>query len=71
LHLKNHVARFLITKLLEICDYIEKARENEANVRVLLIIRQLFKEARGVRIIKGQKTPNKIIEVLEPTLPLI
>lgn len=50
---------------------IEKARDNEANVRILEILRQLFENNRGVRIIKGHKTQNKIIEVLEPTLPLI
>lgn len=42
-----------------------RAQNNEANTRVLEIVAEIFPQNKGIRIIKGHTTPNKIIEVLE------
>lgn len=42
-----------------------EAKGGLANMRVLEIIRELFPQAKFARIIKGQTTPNKIIEIGE------
>ncbi len=42
-----------------------RAQNNEANTRVVEIIREMFPDSKIVRIIKGHTTPNKIVEILE------
>ncbi len=42
-----------------------RAQNNEANTRVLEIMVEIFPENKGIKIVKGHTTPNKIIEVLE------
>lgn len=42
-----------------------RAQNNEANMRVVEIVRLLFPQNKGIKIVKGHTTPNKIIEVLE------
>jgi uncharacterized protein YggU (UPF0235/DUF167 family) len=41
----------------------EKAERNEANRRVLEILREEHPEARIVRIIAGHHSPSKIVEI--------
>lgn len=40
-----------------------EAKGGQANIRVIEIVSELFPQAKFVRIIKGQTTPNKIIEI--------
>lgn len=42
-----------------------EAKNGEANMRVVEIMQGLFPQAKFVRIIKGQTTPNKIVEIGE------
>lgn len=40
-----------------------RAQNNEANMRVIEIVKELFPNSKNARIIKGHTTPNKIVEV--------
>ena len=44
----------------------EKPWHNEANDRILQILKEYFPEARGVKMISGGTRPNKTFEIIEP-----
>lgn len=46
-------------------------RRGEANMRLLELLSQRYEGAQFIRIIKGQTTPNKIVEIKEPTRTLL
>ncbi len=48
------------------CFVRPKARNNEANERMLEMLRVYFPEARGISIVRGATTQNKTLRVFEP-----
>lgn len=43
----------------------EKAEKNEANKRILQILRFMFKDKKIIKIIAGHKFDHKIVEILD------
>ncbi|HYC34159.1 MAG TPA: DUF167 family protein [Candidatus Paceibacterota bacterium] len=53
------------------CFLRARARNNEANKRVLEILKLHFPDSRGMRIVRGIRTQNKTIEIFSTRENLI
>jgi uncharacterized protein YggU (UPF0235/DUF167 family) len=46
----------------------EEAKRNEANKKIILLVRELYKEATEVKIVNGHHSPSKLISVTIPNI---